>query len=223
MKFFTESLPPFLPDFRFQGPIETVPGVTWEWTTSAAPIRIVADHPYPWEVPAIVQVKVIEGKNRERTLSYPSSYRLKITTEFEQPVSLPTRSLTWVADAGKFFCHSGPIAVGWRSLSLPRRIHHDRPTPNSPTSQAARPPTRERRQCLVGCLDDCQRRHREAHFPVAEPDASDDPQSGLQGWPQRWQRDGAAPQRSCHRRRSADATHQLPGQRYVDTYKNPPL
>lgn len=111
MKFFCESVPPFLPDFRFKGPseIEIDAPKHWEWKSAIAPLRIAADHPYPWERPAIVQIKVVEGKNRERTIAYPSSCRVKITTEFKSPVTLPERELVWVADAGKFFCHGGPI------------------------------------------------------------------------------------------------------------------
>jgi hypothetical protein len=52
----------------------------------------------PWGICWEVDVKIIYGKNKERTKKYPASLRIQLI----KPVEKPDHSIEWLTDSGKF-------------------------------------------------------------------------------------------------------------------------
>lgn len=68
------------------------------WKAEHFPVTIEADHQVRTGSICIVQIKVDMGKNRERTASYVSGYKLRLL----KSNSSPTHELIWTLDSGKF-------------------------------------------------------------------------------------------------------------------------
>lgn len=116
MKFFCQSVSHPLGDFQIQEFASNSPNFAYCWQSSAVPLRIQSDCSSPWGKPAIVEIKEIEGKNRERTRCYSSSLLIRIKTKDSRTdIKIIRRELEWISHCGKFYIHKGadsiPVAV----------------------------------------------------------------------------------------------------------------
>ena len=74
------------------------------YRASTFPLVIEAPMARPWGMCWEIETRIIYGKNKERTKKYPSSLKVKLI----KPVELPTHSLTWIEDTGKFVYSQQP-------------------------------------------------------------------------------------------------------------------
>lgn len=105
------------------------PSETCKYRYKALVYPVVIESPIanPWGMCWELEVKIIYGKNKERTKKYPSSLRIRLI----KPVKVPSHSLEWLEDTGKFsyyqqscerfFVFTGNImgnTLGWLTIVI---------------------------------------------------------------------------------------------------------
>lgn len=74
------------------------------YKASIFPVVIESAIANPWGLCWDVEVKIIYGKNKERTKKYPSYLRIRLI----KPAESPTHSIEWIDDTGKFAYYNQP-------------------------------------------------------------------------------------------------------------------